>query len=85
MLVAILVMKKFREIEFGFLIFQGVFILTILFASQLTLGFFGVTFHLRAQEDLRTELVMRLQKSYNEVGGEYFSPALDYIQTKVIT
>ena len=65
--------------------FQGVFILTILFASQLTLGFFGVTFHLRAQEDLRTELVMRLQKNYNEVGGEYFSPALDYIQTKVIT
>ena len=57
--------------------------LTLLFAAQLTLGFFGVTFHLRAQEDLREELVMKLQKNYNEVGGEYFSPALDYIQTKV--
>ena len=64
--------------------FQGVFILTILFASQLTLGFFGVTFHLRAQEDLRQELVLRLQKNYNVLGGEYFSPALDYIQTTVI-
>ena len=50
----------------------------------MTLGFFGVTFHLRAQEDLRQELVLRLQKNYNVLGGEYFSPALDYIQTTVI-
>ena len=50
----------------------------------MTLGFFGVTFHLRSQEDLRQELVLRLQKNYNVLGGEYFSPALDYIQTTVI-
>lgn len=64
------------------LIFINVFFMTLLLSSQLTLGFFGVTFHLRANEDLRHELVTRLQRYYNEPGGEYFSPALDYAQTR---
>lgn len=66
-----------------FLVSIGVLFLTILFAAQLTLGFFSVSFHLRSHEDLREELVTRLKTVYNEPGGEYFSPALDYVQTKV--
>ena len=55
----------------------------MLFAAQLTLGFFSISFHLRSHEDLREELVTRLRVIYNEPGGEFFSPALDYVQTKV--
>ena len=54
-----------------------------MFAAQVTLAFFAVSFHLRAHEDLREELLTRLQNQYNEVGGEFFSPALDFVQTKV--
>ena len=46
-------------------------------------AFFAVSFHLRAHEDLREELLARLQNQYNEIGGEFFSPALDFVQTKV--
>lgn len=54
-----------------------------MFAAQVTLAFFAVSFHLRAHEDLREELLARLQNQYNEIGGEFFSPALDFVQTKV--
>ena len=66
-----------------FLIVIGILFLTIVFAAQVTLAFFAVSFHLRAHEDLREELLARLQNQYNEIGGEFFSPALDFVQTKV--
>lgn len=65
-----------------FLIVIGILFLTIVFAAQVTLAFFAVSFHLRAHEDLREELLARLQNQYNEIGGEFFSPALDFVQTK---
>ena len=65
------------------LISLSVVLCTLLFAAQLTLGFFSISFHLRSHEDLREELVTRLRIIYNEPGGEFFSPALDYVQTKV--
>jgi len=64
------------------LISLSVVLFTLLFAAQLTLGFFSISFHLRSHEDLREELVTRLRIIYNEPGGEFFSPALDYVQTK---
>ena len=63
---------------------QGIITLTVVFAAQVTLAFFAVSFHLRAHEDLREELLTRLQNQYNEIGGEFFSPALDFVQTKVV-
>ena len=67
-----------------FHLIQGIIILTVVFAAQVTLAFFAVSFHLRAHEDLREELLTRLQNQYNEIGGEFFSPALDFVQTKVV-
>ena len=66
-----------------FIFQEGILLLTIIFAAQVTLAFFAVSFHLRAHEDLREELLTRLQNQYNEIGGEFFSPALDFVQTKV--
>ena len=64
-------------------LFQGIVCLTVIFAAQLTLSFFSVSFHLRSHEDLREELVTKLTHLYNEPGGEFFTPALDYVQTRV--
>ena len=55
----------------------------MIFAAQLTLAFFAVSFHLRSHEDLREELLARLVNFYNEPGGEFFTPALDFAQTRV--
>ena len=44
-----------------FLIVVLILFLTIVFAAQVTLAFFAVSFHLRAHEDLREELLARLQ------------------------
>lgn len=40
-----------------------------------------ISFHLRSHEDLREELLNRLKTYYNQPGGEFFSPALDFVQT----